>query len=184
MSLVRYPIIQYAYVVNDVEAACLRWADMFGAGPFLIVPNFRGLNGRYRGQPAGDIVTHALGQCGAVNIQFTQQHNDAPSVWRDMYPKGSQGLHHVMLMPDDIESERQRFEEAGCVIGAEFDDPLKVGEDGQPITARVYYIDARPLIGCFVELFEGSDLIRGTLETLARLNHDPVERSRLFRDAL
>ncbi len=36
MALIRYPVIQYAYVVNDIEAACHHWIDLIGAGPFFV----------------------------------------------------------------------------------------------------------------------------------------------------
>ena len=31
MALIRYPILQYAYVVTDIEAACMEWVKLIGA---------------------------------------------------------------------------------------------------------------------------------------------------------
>lgn len=184
MSLVRYPILQMAYVVDDIEQACLRWANMFDAGPFLIVPHFKSLNGRYRGGPAMEDVSHALGYSGEINIQFTQQHNDAPSIWRDMHPAPGFGPHHIMIMPDDFDEEVARFEAAGCMVAARFDDPMPVlGNDGKA-TAKVAYLDARDQIGCFVELFENCPVIRATLGRLRELHHDPAERGTVIRETL
>lgn len=181
MSLIRYPILQIAYVVNDIEQACRQWAEMFDAGPFFIVPHFKSLNGRYRGGPAEEDVSHALGYSGDINIQFTQQHNDAPSIWRDMYPKGSQGPHHIMIMPDDFQAECARFEAAGCELGARFDDPMPVSDNNMKATASVAYFDARAQIGTFVELFENCQVIRDTLAGLKQLHQIPAERERVIR---
>lgn len=168
MSLIRRPIVQYAYVVNDIDEACHRWIEMFGAGPFFKVPHYHGLNHRYRGRRAEEDVNHAQGQAGPAQIQFTQQHNDAPSIWRDMYPKGSQGLHHIMIMVDDFDTEKQRFENYGCVAAEEFDCPLSA--DPNPTIARCAYMDARHLIGCFVELFEENPIVRHEIVELKALH--------------
>lgn len=184
MALIRYPILQMAYVVEDVEKACQTWAELFDAGPFHILPHFKSVNGTYRGEATTEDVTHALGYCGDLNIQFTQQHNDVPSVWRDMYPKGREGLHHIMIMPDDIDAELKRFQAAGCVVGAMFDDPMPVSNNSEMITAKVIYLDAVPLIGCFVELFERNDIIVENLKNLKALHEDPEERKNPIRYAM
>ncbi|AMK19640.1 MULTISPECIES: VOC family protein [Sphingobium] len=168
MNLIRHPILQYGYVVNDIETACRHWIAMFGAGPFFHIPYYTGLNTRYRGKPAHDVVSHALGQAGPAQVQFTQQHNDAPSIWRDMYPNGGQGLHHIMIMVEDFEGEQQRFINAGCSIGEEFDTPMP---EGHPFPfARTVYLDARALIGCFVEIYEENPVVRKEVEDLKALH--------------
>lgn len=181
MALIRRPIVQYAYVVNDIEEACQRWNMMFGAGPFFTVPHFRGLNHRYRGRRAEEDVSHAQGQAGPAQLQFTQQHNDAPSIWRDMYKPGEQGLHHVMIMVDDFAAEQQRFIDYGCAIAEEFDCPLSA--DPTPPIARCAYMDARHLIGCFVELFEENPVVRHEIVELKRL-HEAWDGADLIRSAI
>jgi len=37
--MTRYPIFQYAYFVNDIDAAAKKWSDLYGAGPFVMVPH-------------------------------------------------------------------------------------------------------------------------------------------------
>ncbi len=34
MSLIRYPVLPYAYVVDDMDSACLGWIELIGAGMF------------------------------------------------------------------------------------------------------------------------------------------------------
>jgi hypothetical protein len=178
MSLIRHPVLQYAFVVNDLEASCRRWTEMFGAGPFLKIPHHQGLNHRYRGMPSTEDVSHALGQSGPANIQFTQQHNDAPSIWRDMYPAGKEGLHHVMIMVADFAAEKRRFEAEGCVAAEEFETELPDGT-----IAHCAYMDARDKIGCFVELYEDNPIVAHELAVLKALHEtwdgetDPIRLS-------
>ena len=168
MSLIRHPIIQYAYVVEDIDAAIHKWNRVFGAGPFLKIEHWGPADKHlYRGQPIRDDVTHAHGQCGPAQIQFTQQHNDAPSIWRDMYPKGSEGFHHVAVLVDDFDEEKARFIQMGCSVGEEFQ--FNTSHAGHvhvpagtkiPEIGRCAYMDARHLIGCFVEVFEEHPIVR------------------------
>lgn len=189
MSLLKSPIIQYAYFVNDVDAAIKRWVNMFGAGPFLKIAHWDGARDHYyRGQPTTEDLTHAHGQCGAVQIQLTQQHNDLPSIWRDMYPAGEEGFHHVAIMVDDYDAERARLIKAGCEVGEEFYydtgvEHLGIKDANVPARGRVVYLDARPLIGCFVEILERNSVIQYEFDAVRRLHEewdgsgDPVRTS-------
>ena len=39
-------------------------------------------------------------------IQFIQQHDNTPSIYRDMYALGQEGFHHVGLLVNDYEGEK------------------------------------------------------------------------------
>ena len=60
MSLIRYPIEQYAYVVDDIEAACMRWVELVGAGPFFLMPHHKSRDTVYRGKPCDVDVSYAF----------------------------------------------------------------------------------------------------------------------------
>ena len=51
MSIIRHPIWQYAYFVNDIDEACRKWNKMVGAGPFHVVRHHIAESFRYRGSP-------------------------------------------------------------------------------------------------------------------------------------
>ena len=146
----RYPIEQYAYHVDNIDDACARWAQMFGAGPFFMDRHFAPPPGRdfvetYRGQPSHVDLTYAWGQCGPDHhIQLIEQHDDEPSIYRDMFRKGQTGLHHIAICLPDVSHERARFAAAGYPSVTE----IHVGG-----SLAVAYVDARPLLGCFVELY-------------------------------
>ena len=154
MSPLRYPIFQYAYVVDDIETACRQWHALTGAGPFFVSPHHVSEQHFYRGEPSRADLSYAFGQAGPAHIQLIQQHNDAPSVYREMISAGSLGFHHVAILPSDFDAECARYEAAGCpavttLISA----------------ARVAYMDTRKVLGCFVELYEDNAPLR---ETFAR----------------
>ena len=151
MSLIRYPVFQYAYVVDDIEAACRGWVDLVGAGPFFLSMHHRSPDYVYRGEPCEADLSYAFGQAGPAHIQLIQQHNDVPSVYREMVPAGHNGFHHFAILPADFEAETARFEAAGFPAVATLTS-----------AARVAYMDARSLLGCFVEIYEDNAPLRQT----------------------
>lgn len=153
MALIRYPILQYAYVVTDIEAACLKWVELVGAGPFFLSMHQQSPDHFYRGQPSEADLSYAFGQAGGAHIQLIEQHNDAPSVYREMVEPGKHGFHHFAILPDDFEAEKARFEAAGCEAVTTLTS-----------AARVAYMDARPALGCFVELYENNAPLRAVFD--------------------
>lgn len=148
-QIIRYPIEQYAYYVSDIEAACQQWAEVFGAGPFFMDKPFVAPSDdfveTYRGSPTEAHLSYAWGQCGPDHhIQLIEQHNDAPSIYRDMFAKGDAGLHHIAICLNDVPEEKERFAELG------FPSVTEISVGGQLMVA---YVDARSMLGCFVELY-------------------------------
>ncbi len=149
--LIRYPILQHAWFVNDLEAAAHRWHRLVGAGPFFVTRGHVTDDHHYRGQPFTTPLDYAFGYHGETHVQFIQQNDDAPSIYRDMYAPGEEGFHHVaMLVPDaDVADEAARFEAAGFPVAS-----------GLWSLANVVYLDTRELIGCFLELHGDTPEIR------------------------
>ncbi len=153
MSLMKYPIFQYAYVVDDIETACRQWHALTGAGPFFVSPHHQSPDHFYRGKPSEADLSYAFGQAGPAHLQLIQQHNDAPSVYREMIARGQQGFHHVAILPPDFDAEKARFESLGFPAVTTLTS-----------AARVAYMDTRPALGCFVELYEDNQPLRETFE--------------------
>ena len=109
--LIRYPIFQHAWFVNDLEKVCHAWHRAVGAGPFFITENHVTETQTYRGQTFLTPLHYAFGYHGETQVQFIQQDEDAPSIYRDMYKKGEEGFHHIaMLVPDaDVKTEAEIF---------------------------------------------------------------------------
>lgn len=153
--LLRYPILQHAYFVNDLEESARQWNHLTGAGPFFITRNHLGEKHTYRGQPFDVPLHYAFGQSGPTHIQLIQQDDDSPSIYRDMYKPGEEGFHHIaVLVPEaDLPAEIERFEAAGFPVASTLWS-----------IADVAYIDCRDAIGCFVEMHGDNDGIRAVFE--------------------
>ncbi|MEU1956696.1 VOC family protein [Nocardia rhamnosiphila] len=108
-------IRQIAFVVPDAEAAAKRHSALLGSGPYFIVPHYELVVHRYRGQDGPIDVTSAYGQWGDVMIEFVQIHGEAPSAYRDTFPTGGPGMHHVAVFCDNRAEAVAEFEKAGYI---------------------------------------------------------------------
>ena len=114
-----YPIFQYAYYVNDVEKAALKWHRLYGAGPFALVPHHKTDKFEYRGTKQEADVTYGFGYLGDIQIQFIQQHDETPSIYRDMYQAGQEGFHHTACLVNDFAAARMRMHDLGFINACE-----------------------------------------------------------------
>ena len=137
-----YPIFQQAYFVNDIEEACHHWAKLFAAGPFVIVPHHQTDEFAYRDTDQEADVSYGFGYLGDMMIQFIQQHDDTPSIYRDMFAPGEEGFHHIGVLVNDFHAEKQRFNEMG------FETACELWADN----VNAAYLDTRSANGCFTEL--------------------------------
>lgn len=150
--MVRHPIFQYAYFVDDLEASAAHWARTVDAGPFFVTAHHRADAFTYRGTPVEADVSYAFGYAGGCQIQLIAQHDDLPSIYRDSYPDGQFGFHHVAVLVDDYPAERQRLLDQGFEMACEL--------HANDIDAC--YFDTRAVTGCFTELHIRTDRIVAT----------------------
>ena len=137
-----YPIFQQAYFVNDLTASIHKWNRLFGAGPFVLAPHHRTERFMYRGTTQEADVSYAFGYLGDMMIQFIQQHDDTPSIYRDMYARGEEGFHHVGVLVHDWNVERQRLLDMGFVNACEL----------WADNVNAAYFDTRSVNGGFTEI--------------------------------
>ena len=166
------PIYQMAYVVPDIRAAVDHWARTTGAGPFFLFENFQFIDPVYLGRPGAPTASLALGYSGDLNIELIEQHDAAPSVYRELIDSDAYGFHHVARLTRDIDGSIAAAEAEGapCVFRATF----------EPAT-RLAYCDTRARLGCymeFVEYTEAAEAILAQLRQAARDwdGHDPLRR--------
>jgi hypothetical protein len=156
--LLRYPIAQFAYVVPNLDEGIHHWVTTLGAGPFFVSRHHRGDRHTYRGQPDDATFSYAFGQSGPVQIQLIEVDDASrPSIYRDMFTADEGGFHHVaMLIPvEDMTVEIRRFTEAGFEIAS----TMGVGPS-------VAYLDTRPALGFFVELYARTERVMGLFESV------------------
>ncbi|MBI1350408.1 MAG: ABC transporter permease [Actinomycetales bacterium] len=142
--LLRHAPVQFAYVVPDLANGIRHWVEVMGAGPFFVMRDFLGQGLTYRGAPSTTRVHYAFGQCGPVQVQLIAQDDPGPSIYRDMYPPGQGGFHHMCSLVPLPEWDEQvaRFTDAGFEVAASL-----------TTTVPVVYLDCREGLGCFVELY-------------------------------
>lgn len=136
---------QEAYFVDDLERAAHAWSETFGAGPFVVSPHHSCDRFDYRGTDAESDVSYAFGYLDDVMIQFIVQHDDTPSIYRDMYPHGAAGgagFHHIGILVDDFETEFDRLAAAG------FECATRLYANG----VDAAYFDTRSFTGGFTEI--------------------------------
>lgn len=138
----RRVLFQEAYFVNSVDEAAEKWARDFGAGPFFMVRNQGTEEFTYRGTDIEAEVNYGFGYLGEMMIQFIDQDNDTPSIYRDMYARGEEGFHHMGYIVSDYGAERQRLLDAGYDLATE----LRVDD------VNAAYFDTRELNGAFTEI--------------------------------
>lgn len=148
----RYEFFQEAYLVNDIEAACEKWARLYGAGPFVVTPHHKTDRFMYRDTPDEADVSYAFGYLGDMMIQFIQQHDDTPSIYRDMYAAGEEGFHHVGVLVNDYEGEKRRLLEMGFALACEL----------HADRVDACYFDTRSTSGGFTELHDDPPHILST----------------------
>ena len=153
--LLRYPVLQHAYFVSNLEDAARRWVDVMGAGPFFVTRDHHGEGHTYRGEPFDTPLHYAFGQSGPTHVQLIQQDDESPSIYRDMFKPGEEGFHHIaVLVPEaDLPHEMERFEKAGFPVASTL-----------WAIADVAYVDCREALGCFVEMHGDNPGIRAVFD--------------------
>jgi hypothetical protein len=156
--LTTHSFFQDAYFVNDVEESVTRWAEVFGAGPFVVTHHHKTDRFDYRGTDHEADVSYAFGYLGDTMIQFIQQHDETPSIYRDMFAAGEEGFHHVGCLVHDFEAEFDRLRSLG------FECATRLYADG----VDAAYFDTRSLNGCFTEIHGDPPHILGAFATWRR----------------
>ena len=135
-------VFQNAWVVDDVEAAAMKWVREMGVGPFFVT-EYRGAfdDVTYRGEPGQLEMIVALAQAGHVQIELIQ-----PLVprcaYRDSVPQGEMGFHHMCVWSHDMAADAEYFERLG----------YPAANSASVSGTRFAYYDTRPLMGCMLEV--------------------------------
>lgn len=148
MIPLRPDIIQYAWVVPDLEAAIHEWHRTLGVGPFLVNRNIPIVDPRHRGRPRAVPFSTAVAQSGSAQIELVEQHDDGPSAFRDTVPKGVTRLHHVAIVTDDYDGMLRRYAD------------VPVAADGRLGAIRYCYLDTSPQIGAMLEILDDQPQLR------------------------
>lgn len=145
----RQPVIQNAYVVNDLDEAMQRWHALWGLGPFLVRRHMAMAQVLYRGAPSRLDMSAAFVQAGPLQLELVQQHCQTPSAFRDMFAPGAEGFHHVAVQAPDPQQALAHYRARGCAPVTELRTASGRG---------AVLVDTRPLLGHMTEVYLSPDL--------------------------
>lgn len=161
----RFSVFQYAFLVNDLEASAKKWSELYGAGPFFAFHHHKTDKFMYRGTKQEADVSYAFGYHGDMMIQFIQQHDDTPSIYRDMYAAGEEGFHHVGCLVNDFAKARQELTDMG------FENACELWAD----EVNAAYFDTRSVNGGFTEIHGDPAHILGVFALWKRAHENRTE---------
>lgn len=138
-------ILQFSYVVRDLNAAIEHWARTLQVGPFFVLEHVPYKACQFRGAPSDIDMSVALAYSGDTQIELVQQHNDAPSIFREFLTARGEGLQHVGALSADLDSDLAMMSRQGAV-------PIQEGEAQNG--TRFAYLDTDHYPGTMLELFQ------------------------------
>jgi methylmalonyl-CoA/ethylmalonyl-CoA epimerase len=145
------PVMQNAFVVDDLEAALDHWVNKMGVGPFYVFSHIQFQEIYFRGGSGRDIdMTAAIGYWGDIQIEFIQQHNDAPSIYSEFRAKRGTGMQHMGVLTGDLDAELKRLAPLGIV-------PVQWGS--MPTGMRFAYVSSDHHPGAMLEIIEPGPIV-------------------------
>lgn len=118
MSLFTGPVRQIAFVTRDIRASMEFYTRELGVGPWFTTEVTEAPGLRYHGAPCTAHFSAALAAWGAIQIEFIQQHDDSPSVFRDWMrrPFARELQQHVCHWAEDYDGTIARAQARGFVV--------------------------------------------------------------------
>lgn len=147
------PVMQFAFLPTDFDAALRHWTEVMGVGPFFLLENIQLEDMRFLGKPSRFTFSIALAYWGDIQIELIRPENDEPSIYSGEWGVAGDVLHHVCILTNDIAKARAISDAAGAKVLVEG----KVGADG-----AVLYVDSGGGPGSIVEILQpasGSDAL-------------------------
>lgn len=138
-----YRFFQLGFLVEDLIGTAGRWAEVFGVGPFHVLPRMN-TPCMYRGAQTRIELQVAVAQAGPVQIELIEQFCDAPSIYRDFFAEGASGLHQICTLTRDYDGKRAHYERQGYPLVSE------MGHGAQ----RIGYYDTFADFGFVTEVVE------------------------------
>ncbi len=150
-------IFQNAWVVSDIEEACMKWVNQMGVGPFFL-NHYENVftEVTYRNQPSTLSMRVALAQAGPLQIELIEPLTEQ-CAYRDVIPKGQSGFHHMCIWSEDVEADKAYFEQLGYVTA----------NSGRSGKTQFAYFDTRALMGCMLEVVTRSSAIESRFAEIA-----------------
>ena len=95
-------VMQTCFVVPDLARAIDYYVRTLNVGPFFVLPHRTQPDRVYRGSVAPIEVSLAMGFAGNMQIELIEQHDQAPSLFREAVAQRGYGFHHFGIAHDDV----------------------------------------------------------------------------------
>jgi len=141
-------IVQFAYVVEDIDRAMMDFVDRLGVGPWSLRERFQPPQGRYRGAPTSPTFSLARAFSGHTMIELIEQHDDSPSVYHESDGPRRYGFHHWAILTTSFDNDVERYRSLG------YDEAFS---DLLPSGSRVAYMDSTRDVPGMIELVEHTE---------------------------
>jgi catechol 2,3-dioxygenase-like lactoylglutathione lyase family enzyme len=111
------PVVQVAWVTDDIAATESLLRDQFGSGAWTRIPDvhFGPETCTFRGAPADFTVHVSLAYAGDLQLELIQPVSGT-SIYTEFLEHNRPGLHHVCFEVDDLAAARARAEAAGLAV--------------------------------------------------------------------
>ena len=154
-------LVQIAYIVPDLEAACRDWAEKAGVGPFLMRPHMN-IHGTHHGEPAVYHHSAAFGQWGPLMLELIEIHECTPPSMHEVFGHSAPNqVNHVAYFVDDLDASSAALQAHGFPVVTELTTTSGM---------RVQFLDARDTTGGLIELYVGSEHLRALYDKVAALH--------------
>ncbi|HEY4773246.1 MAG TPA: VOC family protein [Xanthobacteraceae bacterium] len=138
-------LVQIAFVVEDIHASMSDLTRRLRIGPWFLREHAIFEKQLYRGQPSRVELSLAMGYAGHMMFELIQQHNDVPSVYREVIERRGYGLHHFGVAATRFDESVELYRSHGCDLV--FFAEVLAG-------VRVAYMDCAGLLPAMVEIIE------------------------------
>jgi catechol 2,3-dioxygenase-like lactoylglutathione lyase family enzyme len=138
-------IVQVGIVVRDIEKAIAAYSAALGttAPQWSWTDDYEKAQTQYRGKPSMARAKLAFFHCGQVDIELIEPDKN-PSTWREFLETKGEGMHHIALMTNDMQTIIKKAEEAGLVMV----------QKGEYTGGRYAYLDGFNSLKTIIELLE------------------------------
>jgi hypothetical protein len=140
------PVVQVAYLVEDIDAAMKHWLEQAGLGPWTCFRNIE-LDTRFDGREFTLHIHEALAYMGDLQIQLVQSLDPPETVtpYQEALNAENWGVHHMAFFADDIDSTIERARQQG------FERTCSMRDKGG---YRYYYCQSKMMPAVWIEFLE------------------------------
>jgi methylmalonyl-CoA/ethylmalonyl-CoA epimerase len=164
------PILQVAYVVENLDNSIQSWDQQMGVRPFAVARDVAPFVGaKYRGENCDDMrMSLGFAYMGDVQLELIEQRDDRPSIYKEMLDRGNPGLHHYCFGVEDYASA---YEQA---ISSGFQVVVQAGD----ANGGMIYCESQGIPGLILEIIPWDDSTKpyfeGTREFLTNVNQNQL----------